>query len=78
MKRPQPADTPDADPFLAERLAALETLIAAHPASPEAITARRLVARARHHLQRGLRAATRRHLLAAVRSATVALGKENL
>ncbi len=62
-----------ADPFVAERLEVLERLIAEHPNTPEVRTARRLAARCRFHLRRGLRPLTRRHLLFAVRAAARSL-----
>lgn len=60
----------DADSYLDEQLRQLETLIARHPASAEVRSARRLAARTRYHLRRGLPPLKRRHLLADLRTLT--------
>ncbi len=61
---------PAQDFFLDARLRELERLIAAYPNTPEAPAARRLAARTRYRLRRGLTPRSRRYLLADIRGLT--------
>lgn len=69
---------PSPDLYLDEQLAALERLVAERdPTDPNTKAARRLAARCRYYLRRGLSPLKRRYLLADIRSATRTLEGEH-
>lgn len=81
VNRPFRSRARSPDPYLDAQLETLERLVARHPTAPEAQHARRTAARARYHLRRGLlqnAPLKRRHLIADLRSARVALERNTM